>query len=94
MYIVIGTLVYLAVLGWLDKFTLENISWAFSAGSIIGAFAVSGLKRWGMVVWLVANSGWLAYDIYHHEYSQVVIFAFFIGSNICGLIKWKKSGIN
>jgi hypothetical protein len=84
---------YLVILKAINQFTFQNITWIFTAGSIMGAFAVASLKKWGMVVWLFANMGWCIYNLTIWQYSQVAIFLFFIISNIYGLYRWQKSNI-
>lgn len=54
---------------------VSNLTWILVALSILGnVFVIYDRKTMGYVIWLVANAGWIVYNIYIAEYSQMSLF--------------------
>lgn len=69
----------------------ESLSWLLVAMSLIGNIFVVKKNVFGQWLWGASNLGWISYDIYIEAYSQAVLFAFYFGFCVWGIIEWSKN---
>ena len=66
---------------------VSNLTWILVVLSILGnVFVIYDRKTTGYVVWLVANSGWIVYNIYIAEYSQMSLFIVYSFLSTLGIL--------
>ncbi|KKN24490.1 hypothetical protein LCGC14_0894300 [marine sediment metagenome] len=70
--------------------SLVTISWIITAGSILGAIFNARGNVKGFYIWIVANVGWITYNIYIEEYALAALFGVYTFICIYGIWKWKK----
>lgn len=72
---------------------VANMTWVLVVLSILGnVFVIYDKKTTGYVVWLIANTGWIAYNIYIAEYSQMSLFVVYSFLSTLGIfVEYRKS---
>lgn len=72
---------------------VSNLTWFLVFLSILGnVFVIYDRKTPGYVVWLIANAGWIAYNIYIAEYSQMALFVVYSLLAILGIfVEYRKN---
>ena len=64
----------------------SGYSWIFVALSIIGnIFIIHHKRTLGYSTWTVANVGWVGYNAYISEYSQMSLFVVYLFLSIYGI---------
>lgn len=66
-----------------------KMGYILSAITVIGSILNSLQYKAGFVVWLVANVGWVVFNIKTKTYSQIPIWIALSISCIVGLIVWE-----
>ena len=71
---------------------LANLTWILVALSILGnIFVIYDRKLLGYMTWFVANIGWIAYNVYIGEFSQMSLFAVYTFLSILGIsVEYRK----
>lgn len=64
------------------------IEWLFAALSIGGAILNVLKNRWGFVLWIAANIGWVVVDIQMELWAQIPIWVVFSVISAWGFFKW------
>lgn len=64
------------------------IGWILSALSIIGALLNVKMIKWGFVFWIVANIGWVGFNLLTNTYEQIPIWIIFTIISAWGFWKW------
>jgi nicotinamide riboside transporter PnuC len=67
---------------------IEMLTYILSAVSIIGAFLNARKNRWGFVVWICGNFGWIVVDVIYEMYAQILVWIIFSITSIYGFRKW------
>ena len=66
--------------------TVSDLTWILVVLSVLGnIFVIYDRRITGYIVWLIANSGWIAYNIYIGEYSQMVLFLVYSVLSVLGI---------
>lgn len=68
------------------------IEWVFASLSILGAILNAYKNKWGFIIWIVANSGWIVVDYYIGLWEQIPIWVVYNIICVVGFIKWHKGG--
>lgn len=66
------------------------LTWILTTISLVGNFLNCKKMRSGFMLWLVCNTGWLAYDLYNGIYARANLDIVQSAFCIYGLIEWKK----
>ena len=66
-------------------------SWILTALSIIGALRNAQEKIDGFYIWIVANIGWIIYDVITNQPAQIALFAVYTAISIFGVYQWIKN---
>ena len=69
--------------------TLNNLMWAVTAASLVGAVANVYKRRWCFGVWLGTNLAWAGYDIWKDAPAQAALMAVYAGISAWGLVHWR-----
>ncbi len=74
---------------------MELLGWGTACISLTGAFLNARQKWYSFLVWMVANTFWIVYDLYNGCYAQAALFIAYLSMNVYGLYCWKfKRPIN
>ena len=65
--------------------------WLVMIAGAVGTVANIYKRRWSFTVWTVTNALWLAYSLYIHEWPAAGCWAFYLGTSIWGMIKWRTA---
>lgn len=71
--------------------TFTVITWVITVISIIGAVLNAQKKISGFYFWIVANTAWVAIDVYSGVYAQAALFLFYFAVCVYGLYSWRKA---
>lgn len=73
--------------------TLSNLTWILVVLSILGnVFVIYDRKTMGYMTWLVANIGWITYNVYIKEFSQMSLFLVYTLLSILGIfVEYRKN---
>lgn len=69
---------------------IESIGWILSGMTILGAILNSFKNRWGFIVWIIANVGWILFNIVTGTYSQIPVWIAMTVISIFGFARWSK----
>jgi hypothetical protein len=86
---ILGLLVSFAISN--DRVVLHAVSWAASFIGIASAYMLalnSHVSKWGYVVWLASNAGWIAVGMLMPNPALVFIQLVFVAVNIFGIVRW------
>jgi nicotinamide riboside transporter PnuC len=64
------------------------INWVIAAISIIGAILNIKKNKWGFILWIIGNIGWIVIDIIYGLYEQIPIWILFTFTSVYGFKKW------
>lgn len=67
------------------------LGWILATLSIIGGIRNAQGRIDGFYLWIIANIGWMVYDVLTKQYSQLVLFFVYTITSIYGIYKWKKN---
>lgn len=70
---------------------VDIISWVAMVLSLAGNLFIAKKMKIGFVIWLISNLMWIAVNIILiHNIPQIIMYAFFTGANIYGIVNWSK----
>ncbi|MBG0777652.1 MAG: nicotinamide mononucleotide transporter [Desulfovibrionaceae bacterium] len=69
---------------------MEQLTWLFTALSILGVVLNVRKDRRCFPVWIVANVGWVVTNLRHGIYSQAVLFVVYTGLSVWGYVAWSR----
>ncbi|MBN1915208.1 MAG: hypothetical protein JW769_04900 [Parachlamydiales bacterium] len=72
----------------MEEFFSKNISWLFTALSIWGNIHVIKKQKVGQLLWMLANVGWIWYNVKNHEWAAATLFSIYLGLCIWGFVQW------
>ncbi len=64
--------------------------WIAAVLSISGAILNAKKNRWGFILWIIGNVGWIIADIIYGMYEQIVVWLFLTATSIYGFREWSK----
>jgi len=70
------------------------LTWICAGLSIVGAILNICKKRYGFIVWIMANVIWVYVDFKRDLPAQAYLFILYSILNAWGFIYWRHSGIN
>lgn len=65
-----------------------NISWIFTAASLLGNVFVIKKQIKGQVIWAISNIGWSIYFLKLGEYPSAALFFIYLLLCVYGIISW------
>jgi hypothetical protein len=69
---------------------LQKISWILTFMSILGGFFVASEKhksrRAGFIIWIIANIGWIIFNIHFKIYSAAILFSVYTIQSVIGIM--------
>jgi hypothetical protein len=66
------------------------IEWLIVAVAVTGV-VLNVLHRWqGFIFWIISNGYWLLCHARSGQWPEAVLFAFFVGVSVWGIIAWSK----
>jgi len=69
---------------------MTELSYIAMFFSILGNVFVNRKNVLGMYLWTIGSALWIIFAIYHHTWSQVVMFAVYLLLNVDGIWRWRK----
>lgn len=69
---------------------LQAMSWVLVALSLAGNIFVNKKNVIGQWMWLIANIGWIGFNIYFGMYSQAVLFGCYFMLCCWGIWSWSQ----
>lgn len=66
------------------------IEWILATLSIAGAILNIVKNRWGFIIWIVANIGWIVVDVIVGLWEQIPIWVVYTILSVYGFIIWTK----
>jgi hypothetical protein len=70
--------------------TFQDLSWIFVALSLIGNLFVIKKNVIGQWLWMIANMGWILFNLWLGIYSQAFLFGAYLLMSIWGIISWSR----
>ena len=70
---------------------IEMVGWILSGLTILGAIMNTFKNRWGFIVWIIANLGWIVFNIITETYSQIPVWLAMTVISMYGFISWSKA---
>ena len=67
-----------------------DIGWILSFGTITGALLNAFYNKWGFIIWIVTNFGWIAFNIHTGTISQIPVWVVLTLISVWGFIIWNK----
>jgi len=74
----------------MKDFILQNISWLFTALSLLGNVFVIKKSVKGQWIWAVSNVCWVVYFFHIHEWASGTLFAAYFGLCVWGILEWSE----
>lgn len=71
---------------------MEPIGCILASLSIAGGILNAYKKIICFPIWLIANLGWMIYDIHHGLWAQATLFAIYSLTCFYGTYQWSKDG--
>lgn len=72
------------------EITFEHLTILFSVISIVGAILNARKNKWGFIVWICGNFGWIAADIIYEMYAQIPVWVVFTLTATYGFRRWSR----
>jgi hypothetical protein len=76
----------------------DNISIIFTVLSIIGGFLVASRlekrRHIAFILWLIANLGWIVFNIYYKHYYPIVMYVFYFVQAVIGFFNTRSKNEN
>jgi len=66
------------------------IEWLWAVLSITGAILNARKNKWGFMVWMVSNVGWIYTNVYYGLWAQIPVWIAFSVTSIYGWILWSR----
>lgn len=66
-------------------------TWLFTLMSATGVVLNIRKDKRCFLVWIVANAGWIAVDIYKGILAQAALFVIYTGLSVWGWFEWSKN---
>ena len=66
------------------------IGWILSAGTITGAILNAFHNKWGFIIWIVVNMGWIAFNLHTNTVSQIPVWVALTVISVVGFINWHR----
>ena len=63
-------------------------AWILAVMSVAGAILNARKNRWGFVIWIIGNFGWIVVDIMCGLYEQIIVWVMLTGTSIYGFYVW------
>lgn len=71
-----------------------SVFWICSAISIIGAILNARKNKWGFIVWIIGNVGWIIADIHYGMFEQIPVWIVFSAISAYGFYLWSREGVH
>lgn len=69
---------------------MELLGWILSATTVSGSVLNAMKIKWGFIVWIVANFGWIYLNITGEFYEQIPVWVTLTIISIYGFIHWSR----
>jgi len=69
---------------------MMELGLVLSGLTIFGAILNSMRNKWGFIVWIIANIGWIIFNALTETYSQIPVWLAMTVISIFGFINWKN----
>jgi len=69
---------------------IDIIMWVMTAIAIGGFFLNMKMNKWGYILWIVSNAGFVVNDLHIKQYPQAGLFAFYVVMCTVGFFQWSK----
>lgn len=66
------------------------IEWLWSIFSISGAILNARHNKWGFILWIVSNIGWITTNIVYELWAQIPVWVAFTVTSVYGFIHWSR----
>lgn len=64
--------------------------WPLVAASVLGTLAVARMRRWGWLMWVISNVGWLLYTAAQGRWPQAALWSVYLATAVYGLLQWRR----
>jgi hypothetical protein len=69
---------------------IDILGWLLASMSVFGGVLNIFKIKWCFVVWFIANTGWIYYNVITETYPQIIIWVVYNTVSVIGFIKWNR----
>ena len=70
---------------------IEKFIWLNTIIAIIGTYLNAKQVRFGFIIWMLTNAGFVFYNVYIQSFAQATLFFVYFGLALFGWLNWGKS---
>ena len=73
---------------------MDYLGWSLTIIMIVGAIMNARGNRWGFVVWIIDNFGWIAHNMMTGVYAQIPVWVAMNAISVYGFVKWSEGYVS